>query len=209
MTEANLKKPVEEDFAGKYLSTCFLNSWFLDSYFNSVSALLGRIQGKFSNCLEVGCGEGFSTARIQSFLEPAVTLSASEYLEEQVVKAKLRVPGIEIKQENIYDLERQDSSIDLLFALEVLEHLEDPEKAISELKRVSNRYLIVGVPREPLWCFLNMARLKYLSSFGNTPGHIQNWSRKAFVDLIEKNFGEVLQVETPVPWTIVLARKSI
>ena len=45
-------------------------------------------------------------------------------------------------------------------------------------------HLLVSVPREPLWRGLNMARGAYIKDLGNTPGHLNHWSRKAFVELL-------------------------
>ena len=50
-----------------------------------------------------------------------------------------------------------------------------------------------------------MARGKYLSTLGNTPGHVQHWSRRAFARLVDRHF-EVTAVHSPLPWTMVAAR---
>jgi ubiquinone/menaquinone biosynthesis C-methylase UbiE len=113
---------------------------------------------------------------------------------------------VPISQESIYQLNRADGSFDMVVCLEVLEHLEDPMAALRELHRVSRRDVILSVPREPLWCWLNMMRGKYCASGGNTPGHIQHWSKSAFADFVGACFS-VQAVATPLPWTIVLATK--
>ncbi len=136
------------------------------------------------------------------------SISASEFVEELVAKAKEMNPDVAIFQESVYDLKYENDSVDLVFLLEVLEHLDYPEKALQEIKRVSKKYLILGVPREPLWCFLNMCRLKYLRDFGNTPGHLNHWSKKKIIKLVEKEYGKVIAVESPIPWTILLAIKE-
>jgi 2-polyprenyl-3-methyl-5-hydroxy-6-metoxy-1,4-benzoquinol methylase len=89
--------------------------------------------------------------------------------------------------------------------LEVLEHLENPDRGLEELVRVCRGHLVVSVPREPLWRLLNMARLKYLPRLGNTPGHVNHWSTRSFVRWLARQ-AEVEAVRTPWPWTIVLAR---
>ena len=43
------------------------------------------------------------------------------------------------------------------------------------------------MPREPLWRGLNMARGAYVKDLGNTPGHLNHWSRKAFVELLSRH----------------------
>jgi hypothetical protein len=50
-----------------------------------------------------------------------------------------------------------------------------------------------------------MARGKYLADLGNTPGHIQHWSRRSFAELVGSLL-DVVSVSTPFPWTMVEAR---
>jgi len=61
------------------------------------------------------------------------------------------------------------------------------------------------VPREPIWRILNMARGKYWRALGNTPGHLQHWSRSGILGLLAEHF-EIVEVRTPLPWTMVLCR---
>jgi len=104
---------------------------------------------------------------------------------------------------SIYDLDPQEDRADLVVCCEVLEHLEDPEKALQVLRSISGTRLILSVPLEPVWRMLNMARGKYWNEWGNTPGHIQHWSRQEFIGLVEKYF-RVIEVRSPLPWTMVL-----
>jgi len=155
--------------------------------------------------LIIGAGEGRSTNRLKQMV---LNLSASEYVDDLVLLAKKNNPELNIFQESIYKLKIDNNSVDLVFLLEVLEHLDYPEIALEEIKRKTKQYLILGVPREPLWCFLNICRFKYLRNFGNTPGHLNHYSKKSLIKLIEKKFGKVIAVESPIPWTIVLAEKK-
>ncbi|WP_158597746.1 class I SAM-dependent methyltransferase [Aquimarina sp. AD10] len=196
--------PETEDFSGKYTDENFISKHLVNNYFNSVQKLLRKINN-VTSAHEIGCGEGRSTIRLNKMIS---NLTASEYVEELVLKAKENNPDLDIFQESVYELKNNDSSIEMVFLLEVLEHLDYPEIALKEIKRVSKEYLIIGVPREPLWRFLNMCRFKYLKSFGNTPGHLNHWSKKSLIKLVEKKFGKVIAVESPIPWTIVLAKKS-
>ncbi len=196
--------PETEDFSGKYENEGFIAKYLVNSYFKSVEKLLKKIP-EIKSAHEIGCGEGRSTIKLHQFVS---NLTASEYVENLVGVAKRNNPDLNIFQESVYELKYDNSSIELIFLLEVLEHLDYPETALDEIKRVSQKYLILGVPREPLWRFLNMCRLKYVKDFGNTPGHLNHWSKKSIVKLIEKKFGKVIAVESPIPWTIVLAEKQ-
>jgi len=61
------------------------------------------------------------------------------------------------------------------------------------------------VPREPIWRILNIARGKYIGDLGNTPGHVNHWSRRGFIDLLSRRF-DVVEVRSPLPWTMALCR---
>jgi hypothetical protein len=50
-----------------------------------------------------------------------------------------------------------------------------------------------------------MARGKYWRDLGNTPGHIQHWTRRRFVALVGRVF-DVRAVYNPPPWTLIVAR---
>ena len=99
----------------------------------------------------------------------------------------------------------EDDEFDLACAIEVLEHVPDPEHTVAEMARCAQRHLLVSVPREPLWRMLNMARGAYWSDLGNTPGHLNHWSRRSFVALLSRH-GRVTEVRSPFPWTMLLVR---
>ena len=196
-------KPETEDFSGKYEDSGFIAKYLVNNYFKAVKRLLSKTNN-VTTAHEIGIGEGLSTLRLDRMVE---NLSASEYVEELLNIAKKNNPKINICQESAYQLKYKNSSVDLVFLLEVLEHLDYPELALEELKRISKKYLILGVPREPLWRFLNICRLKYLKDFGNTPGHLNHWSKRSIIRLIEKKYGQVIAVKSVIPWTLILAKK--
>ncbi len=208
-------KPETEDFAHKYTEEGQgkIGSKLLDGYFRSVELLVqqsGVLERKSATAVEIGCGEGFSTQRLRELLPKNIKLQASEYVAELVPKAQQRNPKVSIIEESIYETTYADNTFDMVFLLEVLEHLDFPDKALQELARIikPDGFLILGVPREPLWCTLNIARGKYLRHFGNTPGHLNHWPSFALRRFVEKNFGPVIQKKTPLPWTQVLAQKQ-
>ena len=55
---------------------------------------------------------------------------------------------------------------------------DDPERALDVLAGLARPWLIASVPREPLWRALNLARLSYVGDLGNTPGHLNHWSKR-------------------------------
>lgn len=207
--------PEEEDFAHKYTEEGQgkIGGWLLDNYFKAVKQLVdnSKISGLGSaKAVEIGCGEGYSTQRLAAMLPANVELEASEYVAHMLPKARANNPGMRVTEESIYELQHADDSFDLVFLLEVLEHLDFPDKGLAELQRVTKPggYIVLGVPREYLWCGLNLARMKYVKRLGNTPGHLNHWSTRGVRKYVEKHFGPVIEVKTPLPWTLLLARKQ-
>lgn len=153
--------------------------------------------------LEVGCGEGRLADTLLRTGTRAKTFEACD-LELDRIAPGLD-PAIEFREASIYELPHDDSSFDLVVCCEVLEHLEHPADGLAELARVARRGVLLSVPWEPVWSVLNMARGKYWSDLGNTPGHIQRFSRSAFLDLVGTAL-EIRAVRRPIPWTVVLAQ---
>jgi 2-polyprenyl-3-methyl-5-hydroxy-6-metoxy-1,4-benzoquinol methylase len=156
---------------------------------------------------EIGCGEGYWVLRWneQKFSARGCDFSKDviEIAQENAVSRGLS-PSV-FRSRSIYDLDSEQDSADLVVCCEVLEHLENPEAGLQALQRVARGHLIVSVPQEPLWCMLNLARGKYVKRWGNTPGHIQHWSKKRFVEVVSKYF-EVIDTKSPLPWTMLLCR---
>lgn len=200
-------KPETEDFSGKYKLKDTISEYLVNNYFSSVKKLIKEIpQAELNLALEIGCGVGESTKRLKQMLKKSISFDASEYVKKNVEIAKMNNPRIRIIQEDIYELRRKNKSYDLIFLLEVLEHLDDPQAALNELSRVSKKYVIIGVPNEPLWRILNILRGKYLKGFGNTPGHLNHWSPQQLEIFLEKNHIEVIRRINPIPWTIILGK---
>jgi 2-polyprenyl-3-methyl-5-hydroxy-6-metoxy-1,4-benzoquinol methylase len=156
--------------------------------------------------LDVGCGEGVLTAEWAERFCSGQVLGID--LEDPKLEAewdKRRRPNLDFRPEEATSLRFGDGEFELAAAIEVLEHVPQPEKTLAEMARVANSWLLVSVPREPLWRALNMARGAYWRSLGNTPGHLNHWSQRAFVSMLER-YGTVQEVRSPFPWTMVLAR---
>ena len=172
---------------------------------DALSALVARAAP--ASIHEVGCGEGYWVLKWQ---RQGLQVRGSDFSVEAIRLARINaaeqgVGAERFEVRSIYDLEPARDGADLVVCCEVLEHLERPEEALRVLQRVARRHLILSVPREPIWRALNLARAKYVARLGNTPGHIQHWSRGGFARLVSGYF-ELLEVRTPLPWTMALCR---
>jgi ubiquinone/menaquinone biosynthesis C-methylase UbiE len=173
-----------------------------------VSGFLSRLDRALEKAaptciLEVGIGEGEVAARVLERF-PDASLVGLDLADEDLAR-HWRSRGVRACFGDIARVPFPARAFDLVLAIEVLEHVEDPAAAMRELARVATGDVVLSVPREPLWRAANMARGKYLGAFGNTPGHIQHWSTRAFVRLVKRHF-DVMLVSSPIPWTLVHAR---
>jgi 2-polyprenyl-3-methyl-5-hydroxy-6-metoxy-1,4-benzoquinol methylase len=159
-----------------------------------------------TSLLDVGCGEGVLVHQWAQRLASARVVGID--LEEPSIQAgwaERQAPNLEYRVMHAENLPFAENEFDTATAIEVLEHVPDPEHTVSEMARCAKRHLLVSVPREPLWRMLNMARGAYWSDLGNTPGHLNHWSKRSFVSLLSRH-GEVVETRSPFPWTMLLVR---
>lgn len=193
----------DRQFTGKYEEGGRIGSFLVDRFYAAVRELLVPVLQTGDDVLEVGCGAGYSTQRMRAWMPADVHYSASDIGVSLVQKARARNPGIDVSERSVYQLDLPDRSIDVVVMLEVLEHLDDPQRALSELARVVRRHVVISTPREPIWRALNMCRGKYLGDLGNTPGHVQHWSTNGLVREVGSYF-RADRVRQPLPWTVLL-----
>lgn len=156
--------------------------------------------------IEVGCGEGHVTDILLKNSQATIqALDISQTIVD-IAKSAIDSPLVNFQQLNIYDLAEKESA-DLVVCCEVLEHLETPEIGLLRLAEKAAPYAIISVPREPIWRILNFVRGSYCKDFGNSPGHIQHWSQRQFIQFVKQKF-EIVRVKSPLPWTILLVKSK-
>lgn len=128
--------------------------------------------------MDVGCGNGASLNLIHDAF-PGIALSGGDVSSVAVKKARQRGIKCPLRQLNIED-EFPDKS-DALLCLDVLEHIEDDEKAMRNLSAMGD-WLIVSVPSGSKMDSLDIAW-----------GHLRLYSRKSLVEKLERNGFEVVK----------------
>ncbi len=157
--------------------------------------------------LETGCGEGYLAQTIIDSKQ-VISYFAFDIDVDIVSEAQKNCPTAKMSVGSLYKLQDYyNHTFDYVITSEVLEHLENPLPALENLRNLSSRYFLFSVPKEPLWRVLNIMRFKYLSAFGNTPGHLQHWNKRSFVKMLTQYF-KIVEVRTALPWTIVLCTKK-
>jgi 2-polyprenyl-3-methyl-5-hydroxy-6-metoxy-1,4-benzoquinol methylase len=188
----------------KYGSSNPLVRRMMAGFERSLEELFARADPR--SALDVGCGEGVLVHRwAQS--RSAVRFVGIDLQEESIQAgwARHAAPNLEYRVMRAEELPFAQDEFDLVSAIEVLEHVPEPERTLTEMARCAQRHLLVSVPREPLWRALNLARGAYVGTLGNTPGHLNHWSRRSFAELLSRH-GEIVELRSPFPWTMLLVR---
>jgi 2-polyprenyl-3-methyl-5-hydroxy-6-metoxy-1,4-benzoquinol methylase len=188
----------------KYGSTHPVVRRLMDNFERSLDELLQRADP--SSLLDVGCGEGVLVHRWAG-RRPRTRFVGIDLQEESIQAgwSQRQAPNLSYRTMRAEQLPFAAEEFDLASAIEVLEHVPDPEHTLAEMARCARNHLLVSVPREPLWRALNLARGAYVSHAGNTPGHLNHWTKRSFVRLLSRH-GEIVEVRSPFPWTMLLVR---
>ncbi len=204
MSEADTDNIVG-NFEDKYSSQNPIARWLVSGFLDAVTELFVPADPADKPVLEAGCGEG----KLASHLvrnAPAPTRYLATDLSLDTVGGGVD-PRIEFQAASIYELPFASDSFDIVVCCEVLEHIERPAAGLAELRRVARERVLVSTPWEPVWRAMNMARGKYLRELGNTPGHIQHFTRRDLRELAATHL-DILEMRTPLPWTAILGEPA-
>lgn len=177
----------------------------INNFLKNLADTIERV--KINRILDVGCGEGITLAYLKD-RKIYGHLEGIDILKEAIFIGKKIHPDLTLKQGSVYKLPYKDNSFDLTICTEVLEHLERPEEALKEIKRVSKKYCVFSVPNEPFFILANFLRGKNLSRWGNDIEHIQHWSKGEFKNFLEWRGLKAINVKHPFPWTMILTAKN-
>ncbi|MHB8393886.1 MAG: class I SAM-dependent methyltransferase [Candidatus Dormibacteria bacterium] len=125
--------------------------------------------------LDVGCGDGFFLLRVRNVLSHEVGCSGLDADAQSVAKAQAH--GIDCRV-GLADqtLPFQDSSFDLVFAGEIIEHVADTDRMLEEVSRVlrPGGYLLLTTPNLLAWYN------RILCVAGVTPMYVEHSYRASY-----------------------------
>ncbi len=200
---------VSGNLEDKYHTKNPVSKLLMNHFLREFTHILDEAKSRHSikTICEVGCGEG-ELLKILHQKFPDAKLSACDIANSETKKAKTNTKdfNVHFTNQNAEKLSQYtNKQFDLVICCEVLEHLENPQNGISELNRIA-KFGVTSVPLEPLWSLLNLFRLKYISSLGNTPGHLNNWSSQSFMSNILNQKSTIILKKLPLPWQMYLLK---
>lgn len=140
--------------------------------------ILSRVGG--GRALDVGAGDGYLTARLAERCSHVVGI---EYEETGVAVARTMLAkfrNAEVRPGSAYELPFPANSFDVVTMADVIEHLEDPEKAVAEMARVASPDSVTYVTT-PQW------RLDRVWD----SRHVKEYRAEEFVALMRTGFRRV------------------
>lgn len=190
-------KQRHEDVPSTHYDDGFVNNFFQFIWHSRrIIELKKVIPKKTTTLLDIGCHAAFLTERILKDREFS-KLYGIDISKDAIKKAKKRIPEGIFKIANIHSLPFEKNYFQTVLCIEVLEHIENPELALSEIKRVlkKNGKAIILVPTDStLFKIIWKIWTSVYPVWQHT--HIQSYHHNSLETLIKKN-----------SFTIVTAKK--
>lgn len=204
MKAGNTAQPAG-NYYDKYGSRNPIVRWMMSGFLDAFSELVDRAD--VSEVLEIGCGEAELSIHMA---RKGMKVRGCDIAQEAIDEARIRVEAanaeVQLWTQRLEDFEGRADGAPLVVCCEVLEHLDDPQNGLKILSDLADPWLLCSVPREPLWRVLNLARGRYIKDLGNTPGHVNHWSKHGFIEFVSQRF-DVVETRSPLPWTMLLCRR--
>lgn len=170
----------------KYTSGSRLYDWHLHAFKETLYGLVAQSGGKA--VLDAGCGEGFVVDYLAG-KDPSLRLTGVDLSSEAVAYATEHFGDkARFRTGSVYKLPFSDRSFDLVICSEVLEHLDDPAGALKELRRVSRNAILITVPLEPYFQWLN--NVGQWLGLSVDPEHVNFWTKKTFQSFVRAHFDD-------------------
>lgn len=188
----------------KHMSDNPIQRMLIDRFHSKIQGIITDLRPQ--SLLDAGCGEGFVDEILLTAM-PELRITGFDVLGDSVKLASMRNPRGTFSTGDIYNIEQPNSSFDVVIALEVMEHLHEPDKALAEMARVAKDYVVLSVPHEPFFCLANAARGKNLDidPKGSDPDHRNFWSREKFGQFVSREL-DIVMLTGSFPWTICVGR---
>jgi 2-polyprenyl-3-methyl-5-hydroxy-6-metoxy-1,4-benzoquinol methylase len=149
-------------------------------------AAVGERTGRIPRVLDIGCGEGHFAAAL---LRAGAEVVAADVAAEPLRRAHAHHPALDLRLvEPEAPLALEDTSFDVVWAGETIEHVTDTARWLSELRRVlrSGGVLLISTPDHGplsrLW--IGLSRAAFQARFDPRADHVRFYTRQLLAELL-------------------------
>jgi len=192
----------------KYNTKNLFKKRLINVFLNNTKDLINKLA--FDSIMDFGCGEGYVLHYLSKNIDFGnKKILGIDYSESAINSARELNKNFDFLIENEKYLDSvSDNSFDVVICFEVLEHLEEPQTVLKKLYNVSNKYLIVSVPNEPLFTILRFLSFNNWLRFGRHPEHVNFWNINSFYKFIEENIHpKKITIKISNTWIIAVIQK--
>jgi SAM-dependent methyltransferase len=159
---------------------------------------------KVSSAFDVGCGDGFATYYFAQSIPRVEGGDISELMLEHnpIDRRSLTVIDAE-------DLDLADGAFELVYMWEVLHHLKDPARAVREMARVSQRYVVIFEPNRAnvLQFAFGLVNRQERGTLRSSKAYLEGLARQADLEMIACDYcGKIPPNKTP-GWLFDVVRR--
>lgn len=158
-----------------------------------------------ASVVDLGCGEGM-VARLLRRRLPGVDYLGLDTSEVAVEAARSLNPELSFRVASLFDPPAEGERGELALCLEVLEHLEDPHRAVPAVLAWTEGPALISVPWEPFFRLGNLLRGRHLAAGGDHPEHVQHFGRRSLRRTLGRH-ATVERIWTSFPWILALIRR--
>lgn len=166
-----------------------IGKWYWDYRDEKTLSFIGNEK----KILDVGCGEGITLEKL-----------VKRFPDRQVIGIDYAPGNIKVCQSlnlpaevgNVYDLKFKDQSIDCCLFMEVIEHLEEPLRALQEIYRIlrPGGLLLLVFPNDFPFKLARLVCLRFKEAF--TPsGHVKQWTPQEIKQVLSEQRFSIIKME--------------
>ena len=146
---------------------------------------LSFLDDRDQRIVDLGCGEGITLEKMTRRM-PQRNIIGIDCMQENI-DICLR-HGLPVRLGNLYDLDLADGSVDAVFLLEVIEHLENPEIALRQIHRIlkPEGKVIIAYPNDRAFKIARMITMKFKEASFD-PGHVKQWTHREMKKILNQH----------------------
>ncbi len=188
------KKKLYEEVGREFRQDKLLDNYHHFRRMNIVTNFMKSLD-KNLKVLDLGCGDGWQTNIYGKFFD----VTGLDISEVRIKRARNNFPDRKFITGDIYNLELKQKSFDVVLMSELIEHLEEPERALRQAYTVvkDSGYVVIDTPSRSNLTDMFLRLLGRNPMWGLTidKTHVAFYSQQEVVSLLEKSGFSLIKVK--------------